>query len=67
MALFRTLNTLRRDAVQLALHTLGLRRPAGKFKPGAPRIFGAEDRAVRRPAVLAVVVLVLLFARFGLK
>lgn len=51
MALFRTLNTLRRDAVQLALHTLGLRRPAGKFKPGAPRIFGAEDRAVRRPAV----------------
>ena len=39
MRLLRTLGSLRRDAMQLALHTLGLRQPQGGRKAGAPHIY----------------------------
>lgn len=54
MALFRTLNTLRRDAVNLALHTLGLKKSKGRGKSGKPQLYRTYDlTAVRRPAVQA--------------
>lgn len=52
MALLKTINTLRRDAVNLALHTLGLKqsRTPGR-RPGEPLLFNqAEMRRVAAPA-----------------
>jgi ferredoxin-NADP reductase len=47
MTLIKTLNTLRRDAVTLAMHSLGLRKKTG-VAPGKPRVF--DTTAMRRPA-----------------
>lgn len=52
MRLLRTLGGLRRDALQLARHTLGLRRPQGHTKAGAPRIYPlARAQGTQPPAV----------------
>ncbi len=61
MRLLRTLGSLRRDAMQLALHTLGLRQPQRHTKAGAPRTYPLasaqgtptpEARPAERPAAI---------------
>ena len=52
MALIKTLNTLRRDAVNFALHSLGLRKPSrGSRRGGKPVLYRTfENETLPRPA-----------------
>lgn len=51
MALFRTLNALRRETVSFALQTLGLQSPKkGRAGKGQPTLYRTFDQATMRPA-----------------
>ncbi len=53
MALLKTINTLRRDALNLAFHTLGWQQPKGRRKAGAPLIYNLQvPNARNSPAAL---------------